>query len=253
MTTLFTGKMTVAMTWRCTNMLGLGKAAARVSDFALGTEFSDQYADQPEVEEVQSSKPEAPITITAKQMGIVKPFVKDPQRDFNHLVELFGVIGESQKYIKCSCPECGYEEEGLHSSFSSTAMDAEVVCSSCDYEDEFAEFYDETITRLSTSRTPSEDEIRATMGRSIELETALDYYALLAGVSKKVPLDNVDHINAGYDEDEGRWLIHCGERCKERNCQCSNYAMNLMFGKVKSLQAVNAAASSNDDEDFDDE
>jgi len=233
-------------------MFGLGKAAAKASDFALGTEFSDQYEYQPEVEEVQSSKPAAPITVTAKQMGIVKPFVKDPQQDFNHLVELFGVIGESNKYIKCSCPDCGYEEEGLHSSFSSTSMDAEVVCSSCGYEDEFAEFYDETITRLSTSRTPSEDEIRATIGRHGTLEKALDYYALLAGVSNKVPVYHTDLINAGYNEDEGNWQVHCGEGCKARDCVCTNTTMNNMFGKVKSLQAVNAAASS-DDEDFDDE
>ena len=233
-------------------MFGLGKAAAKASDFALGTEFSDQYADQPEVEEVQSSKPVAPIVVTGKQIGIVKPFVKDPQRDFNHLVELFGVIGEAQKYIKCSCPECGYEEEGLHSSFSSTAMDAEVVCSSCGYGDEFAEFYDETVTRLSTSRTPSDDELHATIGRYATLEVALDYYALLAGVSNKVPVYHTDLINAGYDEEEGKWNVHCGEGCKERDCQCRNTVMNKMFGKVKSLQAVNAAASS-DDEDFDNE
>lgn len=242
-------------------MFGLGKAAAKASDFALGTEFSDQYEYQPEVEEQLAPTPAAPIVVTAKQVGIVKPFVKDPQRDFNHLVELFGVLGEPTKYIICSCPECGYEEKGLHSEFSSTAMDEIVACSDCGHDDEFAEFYDRTITEFTTSRHPTLHEIVITVGdndpEDYDLEDsyykeyfervrtgALKYYAILSGKAE------VEHPGGEYGPVEldrsGAYLV------KHKRGWSSRVDDLKYFGMIKSLQAVNAAASSNG-EDFDDE
>lgn len=234
-------------------MFGLGKAAAKVSDVAFGTDFSEDERDfSAEVQEQLAPEPTPPVTVTAKQIGIVKPFVKDPQQDYNHLVELFGVLGESEKYIVCSCPECGHVEKGLYNHFSSTVMDTDITCSVCGYEDEFAEFYDLTLSEFQTSRQPSLREVCMTVS-SDRLDnfdeddencqdyfenvrsTLLKYYAILSGKDKP------DHAGEQFGP---IFLNESGNYVMKHAHGWDNRVDDLMyFGKIKSLQAVNQESS----------
>lgn len=230
-------------------MFGLGKAAAKASDAAFGTDFStEEVAEQ--LEEVTTQyyqKVEEPVRLTAVQVGPVKPYVKDPQADFNHLVELFGVLGEPTKFIVCSCPNCDHEERGLHSAYSSTAMDQIVACSNCEYEDEFAEFYDETVTDFQTSRNPTLSEIVLTIGTYSEEEYDLDesyvqehlsevrqkvlkYYAILSGK---------EEIEIGSNFEGPMFLNHSGVWVVKHKRGWHDHVRDLrFFGQIKSLQAV---------------
>lgn len=220
------------------------------------------FIEEDVVEEVLEEAPsltaiEGPSKVTGIQIGPIKPFVKDPQQDFNHLVELFGVLGEPIKYIVCSCPECDHVEKGLHSEFSSTAMDTTVACSECGYEDEFAEFYDETVTESSTSREPSLYEIMLTVGNHdmadwdpesvFDLnhakrvrEVALKYYAILSGKAE------IEHPGDRYGpiflNQNGDYIV------KHVHGWHSQVDDLTYFGKVKSLQVVRNQVEVDEDE-----
>lgn len=217
-------------------MFGLGIAKKGLEVAGILDEAEEVIQEEPVPVE-----PEKPITIIAKQVGPVKPFVKDPQKDLNHLVELFGIIEGTDKYVQCSCPKCGYVESALHSDVSSLTMDTEVVCSECGYEEEFADFYDETVERFKTSREPTDDECWSIISGHAEKNSLLEYYAYLTGFKKDPPIDSInsDALDAGMDEKTGRWYIHCSQRCLQSSCSCNNSTMNTMFGNIQSLQSVN--------------
>lgn len=220
------------------------------------------FIEEDVVEEVVEKSPSlitpaGPSKVAGTQLGPIKPFVKDPQQDFNHLVELFGVLGEPTKYIKCSCPECGHEEEGLHSDYSSTAMDMTVACDACGREDEFAEFYDETVTRFKTTRNPSLYEIMLTIGNFDPNDydeddnwckeyltkvraIALKYYAILSDKAE------IEHPGDRY----GPILINSdGDYVVKHSHGWNSRVDDLQFfGKIKSLQAVSQQAEVDDDE-----
>lgn len=220
------------------------------------------FIEEDVVEEVLEEAPslttiKGPSKVTGTQLGPVKPFVKDPQQDYNHLVELFGVLGEPTKYIKCSCPGCEHEEEGLHSEYSSTAMDMTVACSECGHEDEFAEFYDETVTRFQTSRTPTMFEIFITLTNydsnkydpdddyleeslSGIRDSALKYYAILSGKAE------IEHPGDRYGP---MFLNHKGDYVVKHGHGWSSQVDDLIhFGKVKSLQTVRNQVEVDEDE-----
>lgn len=240
-------------------MFGLGKAAAKVSDATFGTDFSAEVAEQLEevTNQYNEKVKEKPIVLTAKQMGSVKPYVKDPQTDFNNLVELFGVLGEPVKYILCSCPECDHEEKGLHSQYSSTAMDMTVACSECGYEDEFAEFYDSTVSEFETSRKPTLLEIIMTVGvNDVDdfdeddeyhrefaeklRRMALKYYAILSG--KAEPEHPGDRYGPITLSETGNYVV------KHSHGWFSGVDDLRYFGVIKSLQQVSSQIESDDNE-----
>jgi hypothetical protein len=179
--------------------------------------------------------------------GIVEAHVevKDPNVDKAILEELFGVYRSSQKIMELSCPGCEHETE---QPYVSAHLEDMVCCSECDYEAELNEFLDDIVTRASTSRTPTDDEVSFVVGshRHHQARDVLKkYYALLTGADTEPLTDRElsgDHRFDGIDEN-GTYQKSCnGCQSPGDGCQCRAEKF-IYFGKLRPLSEMSDDSS----------
>lgn len=186
---------------------------------------------------VQSIKPVEYINVTIKQVGAVEPTIIDPQKDLEHLIELFGVMKPVEKVMLLECPECEAES---YIPYQSVPLDHSCTCESCGHEDEFVEFYEETEEKSVSSRIPSDDEValaaNVTNQRHYNMdgvrERLLTYYNILLG---NEGLLDKGHAERGAKTFVGEPKLYQCSGCSG-DCRCNNSRMSY-YGKVKSLQA----------------
>ena len=213
-------------------MFGLSSARKAAEIIGIMDEAEQIEAAEPVQEYVPYEE-----TITLKEIAGFKPFVRNPQRDLEVLTELFGVWkGEQTKWEMC-CPEC--DHEATIDPLEGIPIDEIIFCQECGHEDELGEFFDGTVKDISTSRTPTDEELYLAAlhfdavrnGYSFlgfERNRLMRYYGILSGNMER------DEIDAGYDR-EGTPRKHCSESCQNQGCTCYSEYANY-FGKLYSVQ-----------------
>ena len=145
-----------------------GNTVDKAIDSVAGTSLADNdepMEDQPTDQEIIISELRTLLhhkdTLLAnanvpQKVGLVEPFIFDPQANFDLLTELFGVYKEMAKVYHYECRECWHEWT------SSTRLDGDdtYACPSCgDDSNDGDGLFDFTRDEVMTSREPTPMEL----------------------------------------------------------------------------------------------
>lgn len=229
--------------------IGLAKKGLQAANI-IAEDEAVELEDQAEVEQI--AKPVIFENITVKQVGKVPPIVIDPQRDFEILTEAFGVYRGKQKVMELSCEECGHEDV---IPYESVALDDDCTCSECGTEGQFHDFFDALDEKVSSSRTPSKDELQVMLGHrwnrywddddiSNLRDSLLGYFGVLCGELEMMNDEDIENGTTMVLEG-GQWYRKCGG-CTTPGCFCGQARMRW-FNKLNSISEAAEAADEEDD------